>query len=317
MVDQSNQSNEPFGSSKDLDDGLGGLSTPSQDDIDQEFRARDLALVPQRIILPEGATKADAVVHLSKDVPNNEYGLPVYFLRSDLLPYPLTTLTTADVDPATVELDYSEGYPTYSNGKIFWQQLPHEPFSDFLLFQKYLDQAMELGIRQIQLLAMDNGMSLQKVSDCAKEYLWTVRARAFDLFQVAAEKKRRELRARQVESRDYEMAGQLIAQLLAKFEDPDYINTMSPNEAVKALIDLAKLRRISLGLSANGNAGAAADNPNSGATAEFIMRNITKSIGSGEDQGGLTPELISMMSDPNFTMQAQELIFRVQRGGEQ
>lgn len=312
MVDQSSS---PGSSPKDLDDGLSSLGFASQEEVDDQQRALDMVRHPQRIILPEGASKADAIHLLSKEIPQNSYGLPTYFYRSDWLPYPLTQLTNADADAAAVQLDYSEGYPTYMNGRIFWQQMPHEPFGDFQVFQRYLDQAEDLGVRQLQLLSMDQLVSLERISEMAREYLWQARARAYDLFQVAAEKKKRELRARKVENADYTQSTNLLNALLQKFDDPEWINQLSHKEAIDAMMDLIKIRRISLGLSSNGNAGPASDNPNAGAGVELIMREITKKIGAGEDQGGLTPELLDNLGDSDFTMKAQELIFRMMRPG--
>src|SRR5262245_4366843 len=107
-----------------------------------------------RIVLPEGATKAIAIRYLSQSIPLNEYQLPTFYYRSDFLPHNLELLTQEDADNCVVSLDYSDGYPTFGRSQIFWNQLPHEPFQDYLLFQKFIDQAEEVGLRQLQLLSM-------------------------------------------------------------------------------------------------------------------------------------------------------------------
>ena len=310
--------NNPDSVTYDLDDGLGGplvgevLSAEEQ--ADKDWAAQGGALTVQRIVLPEGATRGDAIVILQKDVPNNEYGLPTFFYRGDHFPFDLSTMSSDDAEMAAVPLDYSDGYPTYDGGRIFWEQLPHEPFADFLLFQRFIDQAEDLGLRQLQILSMSEKTPLQKISTLAKEYYWQTRARAFDLFQIAADKKRRELRARKTENAHFVQAEGLVKVLMTKFEDENWINGLSAKEALDALADLFKIQRISLGLSANGNAGPASDNPNAGASAELIMRQITKSVAQGDDSVSLTPDLQALLMDSEFGMKAQELIFRVRAG---
>jgi hypothetical protein len=316
MGDQSSHNNPDISQgAADLDDGLGAMVniTPTQDEVDLQSRALAQAQ-NQRIVLPEGATKGIAVEYLTKTVLKNEYGLPDYFYRSDMLPHDLRSLMMDDTEAAIVSLDYSEGYPTYDGGKIFWQQLPHEPYEAFCLFQRYLGQAEEVGIRQLQLFSMEENISLSRARELSLEYLWNVRARAFDLFQVAAERKKRELRARKTETTHFEKAGELLEAIMRKFQDPDWIEGLSPKEALAALTDLIKIQRVSVGLSANGNAGPGAIDPNSGATAEVIMRSITKSVVEDDGSMTLTPDLEALMSDPNFSMKAQELIFRVRKG---
>lgn len=297
-----------------LDDGLSTGNEASQEDVDQSARELAAQIHPQRIVLPEGASRADAIHILAKSIPPNKYGLPTFFYRSDFLPYDLGTLTTELGDAAAVPLEYHEGYPTYDDGHIFWHQLPHEPYEDYQLFVRYLEQAEDMGIRQLQLLASVNRISLTKVSSLSKEYFWAQRARAYDLFQVAADQKKREIRARRAENRHFEVAKNLFDQLLAKFDDPEWINTLSPADALDALQQLVKIQRVSLGLSVNGNAGPAANDPNVGQTAELILRNITKSSSEEGDSVSLTEDLQTLMGDPNFTLKAQELIFRMQRG---
>lgn len=264
------------------------------------------------IVLPEGATKADAIYSVSKSIPLNEHKLPTFFYRSDMLPFQLGQLSMEDCDPAVVTLNYEEGYPTFGGGNIFWYQLPHEPFADYLMFQRYLDQAEAVGLRQLQLFAMDEQTSSQRVYSLAKEYYWQERARAYDLFQLAAERKRREIRSRKAEDRHFNQAAGILSALMTKFDNvEEWLKELTAKEAIDAAVTLMKIQRISLGLANNGNQGAKEIDPMSAATGADIMRDITQNTGVANETMGLTDQLTKLMMDPTFALEAQALVIRV------
>lgn len=276
----------------------------------QETRDNNPGL--QLILLPEGATRSDAIAALSKAIPQNGYGLPAFFYRSDLLPADLHSLTQQEADVAAVYLSYDEGYPTY-NDKIFWYQLPHEPFDAFQLFQRYLDQAEDLGLRQLEALAQANSISLQKIRQWRTEYYWAERSRAYDLFNIAAERKRREVRARKAENAHFQLADRLLEPLKAKFDDPEFFNTLTPKEAVEVLRLLINIQRVSLGLAQNGNAGKQEYNPEGAASGAMLMKNIVEAAGQANESIGLDNNLQALLADPNFALEAQKLVIRVRR----
>ncbi len=272
-------------SEDNLDDGLGGELT--QDEIDDLAHRETFSnnFGSQLLPVPAGASKAVVVSWLNKQVPTNEFGLPTFFYRSDYLPGH-ESLTQNDADAAVVVLNYDEGYPTFDNGKIFWNQLPHETFGDYLTFQRYLDQAEELGLRQLQILSMDQNISLERITEMHAEYMWSLRARAFDLFQVAADRKRRELRVRSTEDKHFKIASGLIDRLKDVFEKEDFFANLDAKGAIEILRMLANLQRISMGLSQNGNMGNQPIDPMAGASGNDLMRQITK---------GTTPTLWGLM----------------------
>lgn len=309
----------------DFDDDLNmGLPQEySQDEVD-DFERRylsDTNLGYQRVLLPEGATRSDAIYYLSKQIPTNEYQLPTFFYRSDLLPQNLDRMSQDDVDLAAVTLYYEDGYPTFgkSRAQIFWNQLPHEPYEAFSLFQRYLDQAEDIGLRQLQMLSMDNNISLDRVSAYALEYYWGSRSRAYDLFQVAAERKRRELRVRKTEDKHFQMAGALIQQITSTIEEQGetFFRNLAPREALDALARLITVQRISMGEHQNGTAKLAGQvDAMAGASGSDIMRDLTKNIAQGSGAAGIDNNLRALMSDPQFALQAQSLIIQVRRGSE-
>jgi hypothetical protein len=265
----------------------------------------------QRIVLPEGCSKADTVFLLSRNIPSNEFGLPEWFLRSDLLPDP-TQLNQADVNNAAEGLFYYDGYPVTQYGSSFWQQLPHEPYEQFGLFGKYLDQAIDIGIRQLDILALAAGKDLEQVQQYYREFYWSTRARAYDIFVVAAERKRREHLTRKMENTHFNKAGEMLAVLEKRFEDPAWIDELNAKEAIEAVETLMKLQRLSLGLTgqhASSNEGM----PRApGMSAEFVMRQITQGAGMLEGAGSnISGRIEELLRDPESGMRLQEMILRV------
>lgn len=124
----------------------------------------------------------DAIRALTRELPLNDFGLPVGIYRTDLLPFhdykpgsqqlvaiedvdveeiehagaPTTEITphvshvfrtagfpTKDLTVAFVPLQYDEGYPAFDTGMPFWSRLEYEPPDAYEAFSKYL--AMNLG----------------------------------------------------------------------------------------------------------------------------------------------------------------------------
>src|SRR5665213_54949 len=87
--------------------------------------------------------RALAFKTLNQDIPNNDFGLPQYYLRADLIPSDILDMDDAEktdtVDMAAVELDYSQGFPVTPVGEPFWGCLPHEPVEAHRAFVAFLD----------------------------------------------------------------------------------------------------------------------------------------------------------------------------------
>lgn len=291
----------------------------SQDEIDDRAHQRAVSEYGelQRIVLPEKATPVDAMKELSNRIPENEFGLPAFFYRIDLLPHDLGNFTQADADNCLVALDYEEGYPTYNGGHIFWHSLPGEPIDCYLLFQRYLDQAELLGLRQLQLLAEENREPMERVQALYHQYFWAYRARAHDLFQVAADRKRRELRSRRLEDRHYTMAQTLMEQLQEKMSDGnDLFKDLSGKEFLECLRLLINIQRVSNGLPQNGNAGGVPFNPDAAMGGRQLMEEITKGVQSGDTGLGLGNGLLELLKDPSFTAEAQSIVLRVRHSSD-
>lgn len=270
------------------------------------------AVTTQEIILfEEGATKAEMVRTLSERIPRNEFQLPIFFIRSDMLPS--GHVTEEDVDAASVGLFYHEGFPTLSNGSTFWNQLPHEPREYYELFQKYLDQAAEIGIRQIDMLSASCDKSPDELSALLHEFMWSSRARAYDMFIVAAEAKRREHLTRKMENKHFDRAGALLAKLEERFEGEfeDWIEELNAKEAIEVMVELSKLQRTSVGLTGQ-NASSTNKDIAPGTSAEVILRRITQNGGvSATNKDGFEAQLQSLLDNPENGLLLQEAIVKV------
>lgn len=265
-----------------------------------------------RIVVPEGVPRYSVLQTLSQKIPANEYGLPSYFLRHDLLPYDFGTLTEGDVEAAAEGLFYEEGYPTLSTGTTFWHQLPHETYEDYLLFTRYIEQAEEVGIRQLDLLAVSIHEELTRLQERYHLYYWSARARAHDMFIVAADQKKRYLRTSKMEDKHFNTAAKLLDALMTKFDDPEWIEELNAKEAIEALETLAKIQRLSVGLTGQHASSTSKDQLPAGAPVESIMRNITRQAGlSNATQEAFGDRLAALMSNPEDGMAIQATILKV------
>jgi hypothetical protein len=264
-----------------------------------------------RIVLPEHYTKADAVFHLAQKTPTNEFGLPTWFYRSDLLP-DLRYLRKADVENSAEGLFYYDGFPVTQYGSSFWQQLPHEPLDHYILFGKFLDQAMEVGIRQLDLLSASVDKDLEQLQQYYREFYWGARARAYDLFITAAERKRREHITRKMENTHYEQAGKLLAVLQKKFEDAEWFQELNAKEAIEAMETLVKLQRLSVGLTGQHSSSNEGMPRTPGMSAEVILRQITQGAGMSDGTANaMSRKIEELLQDPEAGMKLQEIILKV------
>lgn len=298
-------------------EGEGHLQAFTQDERDDaDFRA---VVNPQnQLILPAQCTRGEALKFLSSGIPTNEFGLPIYYLRSDMLALDhicaLGHTTRDEVDMAAEVLTYSDGYPAFGSGSPFWVKMPHEPLPSYILFQRFLELAEEEGIRLIDSLARMQAVSIEQVKEAYNEFYWAARARAYDLFIVAAEAKRKEAQTRKAERKHYDVAGKLLEDIVARFEDPELIEKMDAKELLDAFETMVKIQRLSLGLTGQ-NASTINKDVGPASSVEVIMRNLTKNSGLSEASGdSIQTRLGIMMGDQDTAMMMQELIVRATTG---
>lgn len=233
-------------------------------------------------VFREGASKGEIIYELSSRIPQNEFGLPIFYLRGDMLPSG-THLSQHEVDAAAEGLFYYEGYPTTEKGGSFWNQLPHEPHTEYRLFADYLDQAALIGVRQLDALAADSGKDLGYLSELSKLYYWGARARAYDMFIVAADRKKREFRMRKMEDGHFLQSEQMFNKLMDRFrgENEDWTDELNAKEAVEVMETLVKIQRMSVGLVGQ-HASSTHKDAMPGESSEAIMRQIAQRAAQGQ-----------------------------------
>lgn len=279
--------------------------------MNQQVALPDVNSSPEILVFDEDATKGNIVWELSQRIPQNEFGLPQFFFRSDMILG--TQIAEDDIDAASVGLFYYDGYPQLANGSSFWNQLPHEPQVKFELFQAYLDQAAEIGIRQLDMLSAACDKSTEELLDISHEFYWSSRARAYDLFIVAAEAKKRQHRIRKMENTHFEQSGDLLEKLKARFEGEfaDWIEELNAKEAVEVLIELAKLQRMSVGLTGQ-HASSTSREFGPGESTEAIMRKLSQGTAAGGGHGeGFAAALQSLLENPEEGATIQAAILKV------
>lgn len=217
-------------------------------------------------------TKANLLKELSEDIPQNDFGLPDYYYRTDLLPDMTHMEETQRIEylqMAAVELDYSQGYPLLPTGEPFWSQLPHEPPEAYRAFVAYMDtprpenrrisshvlknkpHPLECGvasaeaqsarvalgdmpIRQLHLLTDLLGLTMEKVLTYVHTYCWAGRVKAYDLFTAAAHKKRRQQRRMDLEDDHYDKANFLMQRAYAQLMGTfDHLATLDEDDPDK------------------------------------------------------------------------------------
>jgi hypothetical protein len=261
------------------------------------------------------ATKGDIVFEVSARIPQNEFGLPEFFFRSDLIAG--TQLSPDDVDAAAVGLFYFEGYPTLANGSSFWNQLPHEPQKKYELFVKYLDQVADIGIRQLDALSTACSHTTSELLDMSKEFYWSSRARAHDLFITAAEAKRRQYLIRKMENNHFNATDAMLSKLKERFEGEfeDWIEELNAKEAVEVMEMLVKIQRMSVGLTGQ-HASSTSRDIAPGESSEAILRRLAQGGGMNQQNSdSFASRLQALLDNPEEGATIQAAIIQMTAPG--
>lgn len=287
--------------------------------------------------------KATMFKTLNEEIPNNDYGLPTYYYRADILaPDVLDPLhTTVDeqngfLEAASVELDYSQGFPVTPTGEPFWGQLPYEPAEAYRAFLAFLDlptrgehQGGPQAVRQLHVLRTQLNIDTPQILEASYLYYWQARAHAHDLFKAASHAKLKERRLMTAEEEHYNMASQYIGwandYLAGAFQDPEG-HGLKPKDVMDLMHRMIQVQRLSVGANPFSNANGGKGDSNAlpqNATLEVILRTLAQNSGliqnnaanantNDEEQENITKRLLQ---NPEMLKQAQELIIRVNSGG--
>lgn len=284
-------------------------------------------------------SKADVFKQLNSTLSHNDFGIPDFIYRADLISndlYDLPYVQRNDIlEGAIIPISWEHGYPSTPFHTPIWEQLPAEPLDAYNAFIQYLElpQSSESNnpIRMLPLMAQALGVSIQDLSDYSHMYYWKVRFRAYDLFLIACHQKQREQRIMTIEGKHYTMADKLLGQVdtlvnkklqhtLSQLNDPDSAEDAYADLKLKDLVDaiakLTQIQRISVGLPANGNDSS---NPNFGVGGRFqssddAVKEIAAHSTPQRKADTRSTQMNHLLANPDDLMAAQELIIRSNKG---
>lgn len=257
-------------------------------------------------------TRTDLVRELNRALPLNEYNLPLYIYRPDLLdPQALLQMDRPSAKQqladmlanSIVHLSYDLGYPTIGKGDTpFWGQLLWESKQAFETFLAYLELDGVRGLHNIE------NVLPELASEWYHQNCWKLRAQAFDAFRVAHHSRMREQRIFSVQN-DHYLKGQKLFQKVFNHLEKLPLDELEFDKGVNALEKLSKIVHSTLGIAASNKD----PNPTIGTSVEVVMRKTAESqhVVRKNDQDSVDME--SLLNDPAALERAQELIIRVSR----
>lgn len=277
--------------------------------------------------ISEGQSRIKTFVGLNNGIPLNEYGLPEFIYRADLVPADLDSFDHNEQDhilhSAAIDISYREGYPTLDDGKAFWNRMEFEPPVLYDAFDIYLNMPNKYGVRGLETLAGDPAVNLssQRLSEAFTYFYWAPRCKAFDLFRVAAYQKIREARIASSSDRHFLEAERLITNLQQYFKVVDdegnleWLADLSPGVAVSCLERLVKLQRISLGLPAHGSSTPQEGDLPANAHLEVLLKSVAQRADADLEhvRSRTTTDIDLLLENPEAAKLAQDLIIQMGR----
>lgn len=258
-------------------------------------------------------TRKDLVRELTKGIPLNEYGLPKYIYRPDLLDVNLLissmergahTFVDDMIQSSMITVLYTQGFPTLTGENPFWGRLPHENEEAFAAFLQYLEQQGVRTLHSQEMLAFSE--------DLREEWFhinyWFSRARAYDQFRTAHHRRLREHRIMDLEDNHFvegEKIFKRIVRAIANKSEAD-LQELDIDKLIGAMEKVGKLQRLAVGLSTS----AGNEEKAKSSSVEVIMRDVAE-----ESAPKVLDEAfdITLLNDPELASKAQELIIRVNK----
>lgn len=258
----------------------------------------------------EEFSRAALIQELSKNLPLNEFNLPNYIYRADLLD-PSTILMlkakgqTATigqlVDSAVVPISWGQGFPTVEGENPIWAKFSFEPPNAFEAFLRYAEQA---GVRQVHAITHE---SPDLVREWYHTYFWQYRARALDLFRAAHHHRLREHRILELEDNHW-AEGQKIMQRLQRAmanKSEEDLQALDVDKLIASMERIAKIQRAAVRLPTNGASEVEVPKTTS---VEVAIRQASEDGSQRKVDNNVDMELLS---DPEALRIAQDLIIKV------
>jgi hypothetical protein len=279
----------------------------------------------QRIDFGKIQTREDLMRSLNESLPLNEFNLPKYFYRPDMLDHyklsrdqetersaaldptmcssPPTSLVQQHLEQATVFLDYHHSYPTLKDGTAFWCRLDWEGSDAFTAFSEYLSQG---GVRTL------HGMPAfpkDLLNQWYHLYCWGLRARAYDMYRTMHHMRMRAHRIMHTEDNHYLESEKAFNKVVKAFDsiDEKTLSDIEPDKLVKMMEALHRMQRVSAGLPAS-NALDESKAPKQ-VSVEVTARQVAANEGRRNEDDNATP--LEILGNPDALAAAQELIVKI------
>jgi len=274
-------------------------------------------------------SRAELVEALTQNLPQNEYSLPKFIYRADLLDWRLFCGNSPEpkdqaeseiteeryksmqeyLDAATLHLSYAEGFPALPTGEPLWARFPFEDTEHYAAFSAYCVQP---GARQTHKLTK---WPHDQVLCWYHEEYWGVRIRCYDMMAAIHAAKQRENRIMHCEDDHFLQAENMYNRLKNMISDVDWSMLVDdPKTFVDVMERVVKLQRVSLGLSSMGNVNDKRELRSE--SIEAVMRKIAEPkalIPTGETEETEAFDVKQILKSPEALASAQELIIRMTR----
>jgi hypothetical protein len=252
-------------------------------------------------------TKLDLIKEAARTLPTNEFNLPTYIYRTDLLSVEVIQ-KPENLEPmleaARIYLEYHHGFPTLGGEQPFWSKLPWETDSQFAAFLFYLELEGARNLQKIQSVAPD------LLSQYYHSYYWAQRALAYDMYRAAHHERLRHQRIFEVEDTHWKAAKGLFNRLSTALDGVD-LKDVEPDKLVKMMSTAAQIQRAAAGLSPTGAVKGDDKGPKS-PSVEISMRQIAENQGAKPTHVDEL-DFSQIYNDPEALKAAQSLVIKVNR----
>jgi len=289
--------------------------------------------ISSALVIGDPSSKGNIFQRLNSDIPLNEYHLPDFIYRADLIPSDILdgSYTIQDkgniLNSASMRITFDHGYPSINDTTPLWDQLPCETADAFNAFMVFLELPESTNndnpIRLLPLIAQVTKIDITQIANYCHMFYWHWRSRAYDLFLVAAHRKQREQRVMSIEGKHFKLAESLLDKVIrvANSRLDDIINSMGTDDdtddtKLKDLIDMAdrltKIQRVSVGLAANGVSQIdLKDATPRNATATDTFKSISKGASSDATPTRRSNAMDNLLQTPDDLTMVQDLIVRM------
>lgn len=250
------------------------------------------------------ATRWQLIRELSRQIPLDDYNLPQYLYRSDVLdPTLLQNPKTAQdlLNSAIIHVTWDQGFPTIHHEDPLWAKLPFEPENAFRAFLAYASQA---GVRQLNEIEFE---SKELLLEWFHTFYWVPRAKALDMFRAAHHYRLRERRILELEDNHWVEGEKIMKRLQNAIANKtaEDLAELDIDKLISSMERVAKIQRASVGLSSN---GGEREMPKSTSVEVAIKQASEDGTQRRIEENALDPMLFD---DPDTLSKAQDLIIKV------